>query len=91
MFVTFGNFIHDVEHLGFKVETAHLFVGRINPFLLPFGIREAPNVLHALRNNRIVDERFSLVSYFHTLVMREGSLEVEWQGASTRGLFSLDR
>ena len=30
-------------------------------------------------------------SYFHTLVMREGSLEVERQGASTRGLFSLDR
>jgi hypothetical protein len=27
-------------------------------------------------------------SYFHTLVMREGSLEVKWQGASTRG-FSL--
>ena len=25
---------------------------------------------------------------FHTLVMREGSLEVKWQGASTRG-FSL--
>jgi hypothetical protein len=24
-------------------------------------------------------------SYFHTLVMREGSLEVKWQGASTRG------
>jgi site-specific DNA-cytosine methylase len=28
------------------------------------------------------------LSYFHTLVMREGSLEVKWQGASTRG-FSL--
>ena len=27
-------------------------------------------------------------SLFHTLVMREGSLEVKWQGASTRG-FSL--
>ena len=27
-------------------------------------------------------------SFFHTLVMREGSLEVKWQGASTRG-FSL--
>ena len=26
--------------------------------------------------------------FFHTLVMREGSLEVKWQGASTRG-FSL--
>jgi len=26
--------------------------------------------------------------YFRTLVMREGSLEVKWQGASTRG-FSL--
>ena len=25
-----------------------------------------------------------VVSYFHTLVMRKGSLEAEWQGASTR-------
>ena len=27
-------------------------------------------------------------AFFHALVMREGSLEVKWQGASTRG-FSL--
>jgi hypothetical protein len=67
MFVTFRNFIHHwhVEHLGFKVETVHFFVRRINPVLPTFGIREAldASVLHALRNNRdcVVDKRFSVV------------------------------
>jgi len=30
-------------------------------------------------------------SYFHTLVMREGSQEAEWQGASTRRFSLQDR
>ena len=68
MFVTLRNFIHNVKHLSLKVETVHFFVCRVKPFLLPLGIREAPNVLHTLRDNHVVEKRLNFVDVSHYCV-----------------------